>query len=70
MDRVRTALVSFGVNFSFGYVLGNLVGDRRTGVQAGVALGAIGAAGSWLFSGSVDEPDFDDGGKPIEIEID
>lgn len=68
MDRVRNAVVSFGVNFALGYLLGNLVGDRRTGVRAGVVLGAVGAAGSWLFSGPVDEPEFDDA-EPIEIEI-
>ena len=69
MDRVHNALVSFGLNFSLGYVLGRIVGDNRTGVRAGVVLGAVGAAGSWLFSGRADEPDFDDG-EPIEIEID
>ena len=69
MDRVHNAVVSFGVTFSLGYVLGALVGERRTGVRAGVVLGAVGAAGGWLLSGRADEPEFDEA-EPIEIEID
>jgi hypothetical protein len=68
MDRVCNAVVSFGVNFSLGYVLGKLVGGRRTGVGAGVVLGIVGAAGSWLLSGRIGEPEFDDA-EPIQIEI-
>ncbi|PSQ93134.1 MAG: hypothetical protein BRD30_01810 [Bacteroidetes bacterium QH_2_63_10] len=39
---------------AFGYVLGALVGERRTGVRAGVVLGAVGAAGGWVLSGRAD----------------
>jgi hypothetical protein len=69
MDRLPNAVVSFGLNFSLGYVLGVIVGNNRTGIRAGLVLGGIAAVGSWLRSESYDEPAVD-GREPIEIEID
>ena len=70
MDRIRSALVAFLVNYLVGYLLGRLVGDRETGVRAGLALGAVGAVGSWVVAGRLADAGFEDGdAEPIEIEV-
>lgn len=49
MGRTLTVLQNFASNFLLGFVVGALVRDRRTGVRAGLALGLVAAAASWLL---------------------
>ncbi|MFC7140660.1 hypothetical protein ACFQMA_12630 [Halosimplex aquaticum] len=70
MDRIRSALFTFGTNFLVGYVLGRLLRGRDAGVRAGMALGSLGAVASWRLTGRFDADVVEPASEPIEIEID
>lgn len=70
MDRTRTVLVNFVLNFLVGYALAALLKGRRAALGVGVLAGAAGAVVGWfgaerpeLFESEDDEP------EPVEIEL-
>lgn len=70
MDRTRTAVSNFAINFGVGYVAGRLLRDRETGVRAGLALGTLSAVASWRLADRFGDGGGDGRPEPIEIEID
>jgi hypothetical protein len=69
MDRTRSAVLNFAINFLVGYVFGRLLRDRDTGVRAGVALGTLGAVASWRLAERLEAGSVEPAAEPIEIEI-
>jgi hypothetical protein len=69
MNRTRSAVFNFAINFLVGYVLGRVLRDRDTGVRAGVVLGTLGAVASWRLADRFERDRVEPGAEPIEIEI-
>lgn len=55
MDKLRSVLVTFATNFVIAFAVGSYLRDRRTGVKAGIALGAIAALAAVFLGGKADE---------------
>ncbi|WP_436932796.1 hypothetical protein [Halosimplex halobium] len=69
MDRTRSAVLNFAINFLVGYAVGRVLRDRDTGVRAGVALGTLGAVASWRLAERFGSDAVEPAADPIEIEI-